>query len=189
MNLETQRELIPRHETRHLIGALDTMKAKLLAAAEQWRLLTESGGMPASPSYTGLLQHAADAQGLSRDIVQLTADFTMGPHSTKRVGRAVLGHLAIAATMSCHAAAYFAETAEIALALSQPSGLTDRDGLKERAVTDHGAARAYLRCAAGSLRNAVKELGHHLDVHRSFPAPSRSESPVLPPPGPGARQR
>ncbi|MFF8918290.1 hypothetical protein ACF08M_34585 [Streptomyces sp. NPDC015032] len=169
MNLEFRRELIPRDEAHHHIGALDAMKAKLLAAAQQWQLLAESGGMPASLSYTELLQHVTDAQGLSRDVVQLTADFALGPHSTKRVGRAVLGHLATAATTSCHAAPHFAETAEIALALSRPSGLPDRDGLKDRALIDHGAARVYLRLTAGSLRDTAKELNDHLDVHRSLP--------------------
>ncbi|MFJ1551392.1 hypothetical protein [Streptomyces sp. NPDC088246] len=188
MNPDVQRELIPRDETLRLIGALDAMKAKLLDAAQQWQLLDENGRVPASPSYTELLQHAADAQDLSRDVVQLTADFAQSPHSTNRVGRAVLAHLATAATMSSHAAPHFAETAEIALTLSRPS-LTDRDGLENRVVIDHATARAYLRRASESLRDAAKELDDHLDFHRFFPAPSRRESPAPPPPRPSARHR
>ena len=75
MNPDVQRELIPRNNTLHLIDSLDAMKAKLLDAAEQWQLLDDTGRVPAAPSYAGLLQHAANAQALSRDIVQLAADF------------------------------------------------------------------------------------------------------------------
>lgn len=122
---DIQRELIPRNDTVHLIGALNAMKDKVFDAAQQWELLDESGHVPAAPSYTTLLQHAADAQALSRDIIRLTADFARSPHSATRAGSAVLAHLATAATMSSHAAPHFAETAESALSLTRPSKPTD----------------------------------------------------------------
>ncbi|MFE5097560.1 hypothetical protein ACFRCI_46660 [Streptomyces sp. NPDC056638] len=189
MNPDIQRALIPRDETRHLIGALDAMKAKLLDAAQQWQLLDESGRVPASPSYTELLQHAADAQDLSHDVVQLTADFAQSPHSTNRVGRAVLAHLATAATMSSHAAPRFIETAETALSLSPSASPITRQYRENSMVIDHATARAYLRRTSESLRDASKELNAHLDFHRFFPAPSRPESPASPPPRPSAHHR
>ncbi|MBC9723752.1 hypothetical protein [Streptomyces sp. TRM68367] len=189
MNSDAQRELIPRDATLRLIGALDGMKAKLLDAAEQWQLLDETGHVPATPSYADLLQHAADAQVLSRDVVRMTAEFARTAHSTNRAGSAVLAHLAAAATMSSHAAPYFAETAERALSLPRSSSPTDRHHRDNRMVIDHATARAYLRRTSESLRDAVKELDAHLDFHRFFPAPSRRESPAPPPPRPSARHR
>jgi hypothetical protein len=189
MNFDVQRELIPRNVTLHLIDTLDTMKARLLEAAEQWELLDDTGRVPATPSFAALLQHAADAQALSRDVVQLTADFARTPHSTNRAGSAVLGQLAAAATLSSHAAPLFAATAETALSLSRPSGSTDRQLGENRMVIDHATARSYLRRTSESLRDAVKELNDHLDFHRFFPASSRQVSPAPPPPGPSGRQR
>ncbi|MER5215384.1 hypothetical protein ABT063_33770 [Streptomyces sp. NPDC002838] len=189
MNSDAQRELIPRDATLHLIGALDDMKAKLLDAAEQWQLLDETGHVPATPSYADLLQHAADAQALSRDVVRMTAEFARTAHSTNRAGSAVLAHLATAATMSSHAAPYFAETAETALSLPRSSSPTDRHHRENRMVIDHATARAYLRRTSESLRDAVKELDDHLNFHRFFRTPSRRESPPPPPPRPSARHR
>lgn len=85
------------------------MKDELLNAAQQWELLDETGQVPATPSYTALLQHATDAQDLSRDVLQLTADFARSPHHTVRVGSTVLKHLGTAATTSSHAAPHFTE--------------------------------------------------------------------------------
>ncbi|MER5211041.1 hypothetical protein ABT063_10760 [Streptomyces sp. NPDC002838] len=189
MNSDAQRELIPRDAALHLIGALDDMKVKLLDAAEQWQLLDDTGRVPAAPSYADLLQHAANAQALSRDIVQLTADFARTAHSTNRAGSAVLAHLATAATLSSHAAPHFAETAETALSLSRSSGVTDRHHRENRMVIDHATARAYLRRTSESLRDTAKELNAHLDFHRFFPTPPRRENPVPPPPRPSARHR
>ncbi|MEV0636290.1 hypothetical protein AB0I77_15215 [Streptomyces sp. NPDC050619] len=189
MNFDAQRELIPRDATLHLIGALDDMKARLLDAFEQWQLLDETGHVPATPSYADLLQHAADAQVLSRDVVRMTAEFARTAHSTNRAGSAVLAHLAAAATLSSHAAPYFAETAERALSLPRSSSPTDRHHRDNRMVIDHATARAYLRRTSESLRDAVKELDAHLDFHRFFPTPSRRESPAPAPPSPGARHR
>ncbi|MGW2721083.1 hypothetical protein [Streptomyces sp. NPDC001492] len=189
MNPDVRRELIPRHNTLHLIDALDVMTAKLLDAAEQWQLLDDTGRVPAKPSYADLLRHAGDAQALSRDIIQLTADFARTAHSTNRTGSAVLAHLATAATLSSHAVPHFAETAETALSLSRPSGPIDRTYPDNRMVIDHATARAYLRRTSESLHAAVKELHAHLDIHRFFPTPSRQQSPTSPPPGPGVRRR
>jgi hypothetical protein len=74
--------LIPSAEVLQLIGALNAMKDELLNAAQQWELLDENGHVPATPSYTALLQHATDAQNLSRDALRLTADFARSPHHT-----------------------------------------------------------------------------------------------------------
>jgi hypothetical protein len=189
MNPDVQRELIPRDNTLHLIGALDAMKAKLLDASQQWQLLDDTGHVPASPAYAELLQHAADAQTLSRDVVQLTADFARTAHSTNRAGSAVLAHLATAATMSSHAAPRFAEVAESALSLPRSSSPIVRRYRENNMVIDHATARAYLRRTSESLRDAVKELHDHLDFHRFFPTPARQESPALPPPKPSARHR
>jgi hypothetical protein len=56
-------------------------------------------------------------------------------------------------------------------------------------VIDHATARAYLRRAAESLRDAAKELVNHLDFHRFFPTPARRERPTPPPPTSSARHR
>lgn len=121
------------------------MKGKLLDAAQQWELLDESGHIPAAPSYATLLQHASDAQDLSRDVLRLTADFAESPHSATRVGGAVLAHLVTAASMSSHAAPHFAETAESALSLPRSSTPTDRQYLTNRMVIDHASPAACAR--------------------------------------------
>ncbi|MEU3188429.1 hypothetical protein ABZ707_30180 [Streptomyces sp. NPDC006923] len=187
MKPDIQRELIPRDYALHLIGALNAMKGKLLNAAQQWELLGESGHVPAVPSYTGLLQHAADAQDLSCDVVRLAADFARSPHSTNRAGRAVLVHLATAATLSSLAAPRFADTAETDLSLSV-SPIT-RQYRENSMAIDHATARAFLRRTSESLYNAIEELDAHLDFHRFFPTPSRRESPAPAPPRPSARHR
>ncbi|MFI7102760.1 hypothetical protein ACIBK8_25770 [Streptomyces sp. NPDC050161] len=189
MNPDIQRELIPRGDTLRLIEALDGMKAKFVDAAGQWQLLDDAGHVPSSPAYAELIQHAADAQALCGDIVQLTAEFARTAHSTNRDGSAVLAHLATAVTMSGFAAPYFAETAESALALPRASGPIDRQYLENRMVLNHGTARAYLRRTSESLRDAVRELHSHLEFHRFFPTPSRQETPAPPPPGPSGRHR
>ncbi|MEU9064690.1 hypothetical protein AB0D13_39105 [Streptomyces sp. NPDC048430] len=106
MTPDVQRDLIPSDDALHLIGTLNVMKDKLLNAAEQWQLLDENGDVPATPSYPALLQHAADAQNLSHDVLRLTADFARSPHPTTRAGSTVLRHLATAATISSHAACW-----------------------------------------------------------------------------------
>ncbi|WP_367435099.1 hypothetical protein [Streptomyces celluloflavus] len=189
MNPDIQRELIPRSDTLRLIGALDGVKAKLIDAVQQWQLLDDTGRVPASPAYAELIQHAADAQALSRDVVRMTVEFARSTHSTNRVGSAVLAHLATAATMSSHAAPYFAETAEGALSLPRSSGPADRQYLENRMVIDHATARAYLRRTSESLRDAANELHAHLDFHRFFPAQARQQSPATPPPRPTTRHR
>ncbi|MEU0118977.1 hypothetical protein ABZ137_36195 [Streptomyces bobili] len=189
MKPDIQRELIPRDDTLHLIGALNAMKAKFSDNAQKWQLLDESGHVPAEPSYTELLQHTTGAQDLSRDVLRLTGDFAASPHSMNRTGRATLTHLVTASTMSAHATSHFAETAETALGLPRSSSPTDQHYLKNRMVIDHATARAYLRRTSESLRDAVKELDAHLDFHRFFPTPSRRESPAPPPPRPSARHR
>ncbi|MGQ4429982.1 hypothetical protein [Streptomyces sp. SAS_260] len=189
MEPDTQRELIPRDDAVHLIGALSAMKDKLLDAAQQWELLDESGHVPAVPSYTALLQHAADAQDLSRDVLRLTADFARSPHSTTRAGSAVLAHLATAAPMSSHAAPHFTETAENALSLPRSSHPTDRHYLENRMVIDHASARAFLRRTSESLRDAAKELDDHLGFHRFLSTLTPRETPAPPPPKPSGRHR
>ncbi|WP_405814354.1 hypothetical protein OG241_07095 [Streptomyces sp. NBC_01390] len=189
MKTDIQRELIPRDDAVHLIGVLSAMKGRLLDAPRQWELLDGSGHVPAAPSYTALLQHAADAQNLSRDVLRLTADFARGPHGTTRAGGAVLAHLATAASLSSHAAPHFTETAENALSLPRASHPADRYYLSNRMVIDHAAARALLRRTSESLRDAVKELDAHLDFHRFFSTPSRQESPAPAPPRPSAHHR
>ncbi|MFE2193794.1 hypothetical protein ACFXAQ_23615 [Streptomyces olivaceus] len=82
MKPDFQRDLIPRDDALHLIGALNAMKDKLHDAAQRWELLDENGHVPAAPSYTALLQHATDAQDLSRDVLRLAADFARSPHHT-----------------------------------------------------------------------------------------------------------
>ena len=104
MKPDFPRDLIPSDEVLQLIGGLNAIKDKLLNAAQQWELLDENGHVPATPSYTALLQHATDAQNLSRDVLRLTADFARSPHHTTRAGSTVLKHLGTAATMSSHAA-------------------------------------------------------------------------------------
>ncbi|MET8590439.1 hypothetical protein [Streptomyces sp. NPDC005078] len=189
MKPDIRRELIPRDDTLHLIGALNAMKAKFSDNAQKWQLLDESGHVPTEPSFTELVQHATGAQDLSRDVLRLTGDFAARPHSTNRAGRATLAHLATASTMSAHAASHFAETAESALGLPRSSSPTDQHYLKNGMVIDHATARSYLRRTSESLRDAAKELDGHLDFHRFFPAPSHRESPVPPPPGPSGRHR
>ncbi|MFD6434509.1 hypothetical protein [Streptomyces venezuelae] len=165
------------------------MKGKLLDAARQWELLDENGHVPAALSYTALLQHAADAQDLARDVLQLTAGFAESQHSSTRTGRAVLAHLATAASMSSHAPPHFAETAENTLCLTRSSNPTDRHYLTNRMVIDHASARAFLRRTAESLRDAAKELDDHLDFQRFLSALTPRETPAPPPPKPSGRHR
>lgn len=120
MKPDFQRALIPRDDALHLIGALNAMKDKLHDAAQRWELLDENGHVPVAPSYTALLQHATDAQDLSREVLRLADAFARSPHHTTRTGRTVLKRLATAATISSHAAPHFTETAEAALTLHQP---------------------------------------------------------------------
>ncbi|MFC8286625.1 MULTISPECIES: hypothetical protein [Streptomyces] len=190
MRPDFERELIARNDALHLIGALNVMKDKAHNAAHQWELLDEDGHVPASPSYTVLLQHATDAQDLSREVLRLTAEFTRSPHHTTRDGSAVLKHLAVAATMSSYAAPYFAETAEHALALLRSTNPADRQYLSNNMVHDHATGRAYLRRTSESLRDAGKELENHLGFQRSLAQLTRQVTPPAPPaPGPGGRPR
>ncbi|MFD3522265.1 hypothetical protein [Streptomyces sp. NPDC058653] len=189
MNSDVQRQLIPRGEALRLIGVLDGMKSKLLDAAEQWQLLDDTGHVPNTPAYADLIQHAAAAQDLTRDVVRLAADFAQSPHSTTRADPAVLTHLATAATMSSHSAAHFAETAETALSLPLPAGTTNRHYRAHRMVIDHATARAYLRRTSESLGASAKEINNHLDLHQFFPAPSRRQTPAPPAPGSDTRHR
>ncbi|SFY48666.1 hypothetical protein [Streptomyces sp. F-1] len=189
MGSDLRRELIPRNSTLHLIDSLDAMQSRLRSAAEQTHLLDDAGRVPATPSYAELLQHAAEAQALSRDVLQLTADVARSSHSTTRVGNSVLAHLATATTMSSHAVPHLAEAAEHALALLRSASPADRDYLTNHMVSDHAAGRAYLRRTSQALRNTVKELNDHLDAHRSFLATPQRQSPTPPPPGPNGRHR
>ncbi|MGW2137678.1 hypothetical protein ACWCW2_16915 [Streptomyces sp. NPDC001773] len=190
MKPDFQRDLIPSDDALHLIGALNVMKDKLHNAAQQWELLDENGHVPASPSYPALLQHAIDAQDLSRDVFLLTADFAQSPHRTTRTGGTVLKHLATAATMSSHAAPHFAETAECALTVPQSANPTDRHYLTNRMAIDHASARAFLRRTSESLRDAAKELDDHLGFQRFLAPLIRQEGPPAPPPPkPGGRHR
>ncbi|MEU7646298.1 hypothetical protein [Streptomyces huasconensis] len=187
MHSGAQRELIPRDDTLQMIGALHSLKDRLVAAAEEYQLLDDTGRVPAAPPYAELLQHAVDAQALSRDVVQMTAEFARGTHSKSRVGSRVLAHLATATTLSSHAGPHFAEAAENALSL--PSGPADRQYLDNRMVIDHATARAFLRRTSESLGDAVKELDAHLDFHRFFPAQAPQQSPAPPPPRSNTRHR
>ncbi|MFT9784673.1 hypothetical protein ACMZ5E_00330 [Streptomyces rhizosphaericola] len=190
MEPDLQRDLTPRADVLHLIHSLDHLKITFLGAAKQWQLLdADTGDVPAEPSYTELLQHAVDAQDLSRDVVRLAADFARSPHSTNCAGHAVLAHLATAATMSSHAAPHFAETAETALSLSRAAGPITRRYRGNSMVIDHATARAYLRRTSESLGEAAKELHAHLDLHRFLPAPAQQAVPAPPSPPPNARHR
>ncbi|MEU4173744.1 hypothetical protein [Streptomyces sp. NPDC026589] len=190
MKPDFQRDLIPSDDALHLIGALNVMKDKLYSAAQQWELLDLTGHVPAAPSYPALLRHATDAQDLSRDVFQLTADFAESPHHTTRVGDTVLKHLATAATLSSHAAPHFAETAECALTLPRSANPTDRHYLTNRMVIDHASARAFLRRTSESLREAAKELDDHVGFQRFLAPLTRQEGPPAPPPPrPGGRHR
>ncbi|WP_199837738.1 hypothetical protein [Streptomyces sp. NRRL S-1521] len=182
MKPDFQRDLIPRDDALHLIGALNAMKDKLHDAALQWELLDETGHVPATPSYSALLQHATEAQDLSRNVLRLTTDFAHSPHRTTHAGSTVLKHLATAATLSSHAAPHFAETAECALALTRSTTPTDRRYLTDRMAIDHGSARAFLRRASESLRDAAKELDDHLGFQRFLASLTRREGPPKPPP-------
>ncbi|MEU1073581.1 MULTISPECIES: hypothetical protein [unclassified Streptomyces] len=136
-----------------------------------------------------MLQHTVTAQGLSRDVVQLTADFARSTHSTNRAGSVVLAHLATAVTMSSQAAPHFAETAESALSLPRSSSPTDQQYRENRMVINHATARAYLRRASESLRDAAKELNTHLEFHRFFLAAAPPQTPAPPQSGPSKPRR
>ncbi|MGA5492627.1 hypothetical protein ACPCK1_33400 [Streptomyces pseudogriseolus] len=190
MKPDFQRDLIPRDDALHLIGALNAMKDKLHDAAQRWELLDENGHVPAAPSYTALLQHATDAQDLSREVLRLADAFARSPHHTTRTGRTVLKQLATAATISSHAAPHFTETAEAALSVPRTTNPTDRRYLTNRMVIDHASARAFLRRASESLRDAAKELDDHLGVQRFLAPLTRREGPPEPPPSrPGGLHR
>ncbi|MFH8591549.1 hypothetical protein [Streptomyces rimosus] len=190
MEPTVQRNLIPRDDTLHLVGALDALKAKAADNAQKWHLLDESGHIPAEPSFTELFEHVSGAQDLSRDILRLTGDFATSLQSTSRADHATLDHLARASTMAAHAASHFSETAEAAFRLPRASTPADQHYVKNHMVIDHATARAYLRRTSEALRDAVKELNGHLDSHRMSPTPSHRESPVPPPPpGPSGRHR
>ncbi|MBW1597283.1 hypothetical protein [Streptomyces sp. JJ38] len=165
------------------------MRDRLLDAAQQWELLDESGHVPITLSYAALLQHAADAQDLSRDVLRLATDFARSQHSTTRAGTSVLAHLVMAASMSSHAAPHFTDTAESALALPRSSNPTDCHHRKNRMVIDHASARAFLRRTSESLRDAAKELNDHLDFHRFLSTLTPRKRPAPPPPRPSGRHR
>ncbi|MFJ6017269.1 hypothetical protein [Streptomyces sp. NPDC092952] len=187
---DSPRDLIPRDTAHRLVGALYALADKTRDAAQQWELLDENGHVPDAPAYTELIQHAIDAQDLSRDILRVTAAFARGPHHATRVGSAVLRHLGVAATTSSRAAPLFAETAECVLALARCATPTDRHDLTNRMVIDHASARACLRRTSESLRNTVKELNDHLDFQRFLTTLMRQEGPPAPPPpNPGGRHR
>lgn len=190
MRPDFDRELIPRDDALHLIGALNVMKDKAHNAAHQWELLDEDGHVPATPSYTVLLQHATDAQDLSREVLRLTAEFARSPHHTTRDGSTVLKKLASATTASSHAPPYFAKTAEYALSLLRSTTPADRQYLSNNMVHDHATGRSYLRRTSESLRDAAKELHDHLGFQRFLAQLTRQESPPAPPaPRPGGRPR
>ncbi|MEU4174777.1 hypothetical protein [Streptomyces sp. NPDC026589] len=190
MKPDFQRDLIPRDDALRLIGALNEMKDKAHKAAQQWELLTEDGQVPVAPSFTVLLQHATDAQELSRDVLRLTTGFARSPLHATRDGSTVLKHLALAATMSSHAAPYFAETAEHALALLRATNPADRHYLTNNMVHDHATGRAYLRRTSESLRDAGKELEDHLGFQRFLAQLTRPGGPPKPPPpSPGGHHR
>ncbi|MER5202206.1 hypothetical protein [Streptomyces sp. NPDC002825] len=189
MDRDIQRELIPRGDALRLIRSLDNLKTAFLDAAEQWQLLDDTGDVPAEPSYTELLQHAVDAQDLSRDVVRMAAGFTRSPHSTNRAGRTVLAHLATAATLSSHAAPHFAETTETALSLSRAAGPITRRYRGNSMVIDHATARAYLRRTSELIGEAAKELHAHLDFHRFLSSVTPRAIPAPPSPTPSARHR
>ncbi|WP_420036038.1 hypothetical protein ACN2WE_30890 [Streptomyces sp. cg28] len=190
MSPDTERDLVPRDDALRLLHSLNALKEETHSAAQRWELLDENGHVPAAPSYPLLLQHAADAQDLSREVLRLAADFARRSHHTTRSGEIVLRHLATAATMSSHAAPRFAETAEGALALPRSTHPTDRQDLLNRAVLDHATGRAYLRRTSESLRDAAKELDNHLDLQRFLaPLARQGERPTPPPAQPGGRHR
>ena len=188
MKPDIQRDLIPPDDALRLVGALNSMKATFHDRAQQWLLLDESGHVPAEPSYTELLGHATSAQDLSRDVLRLTGEFAASPHSAYRAGRATLAHLAMASTLSAHATSYFAETAEAALCLPRSSGPAGQHYLTNRMVIDHASARAFLRRASESLRDAAKELEDHLRFQHFLSTLTPRETPTLPPSRPSGRR-
>ncbi|MFJ6709073.1 MULTISPECIES: hypothetical protein [unclassified Streptomyces] len=190
MTSDLRRDLIPNDDALQLIDALNAMKEQLRAAAQDWELLDENGHVPAEPSYTALLQHATDAQDLSRDVLGLTADFARSLHRATGIGSTVLKRLGTASTMSSHAAPLFTQTAEHALSLSRSADPTDRHYLANRMVIDHASARAYLRRSSESLRDAAKELDDHLSIRRFLATLTRPAGrPAPPPPRPSSRHR
>lgn len=182
MSSDPRRELIPRKAALHLIDSLDALQSRLRSVAEQRHLLDDAGRVPATLSYTELLQHAAEAQALSHKVLLLTADFARSSYSSTRAGIAVRDHLATAVTMASHAAPAFAETAEAALFLPGTTHPGDRQYSKNRMVIDHATARAYLQRASESLRDAAKELDDHLGFQRFLAPLTRREGPPKPPP-------
>ncbi|MFI1023386.1 hypothetical protein [Streptomyces olivaceus] len=177
---DLQRGLIPRDDTTQLIVVLDTLKSRLHDAYQQWTLLDENGHIPAAPSPTMLLHHAADAQGLSHEVLHVTAGFADSGHSTTRVGSTVLKYLAAAATESSQAAPHFAEAANAALLLARSSPSAEQHHSTHRMVIDHASARACLRRSSRSLSDAATELDQHLALHRFL----TSMTPQHPSPGP-----
>ncbi|MFE5598051.1 hypothetical protein ACFQ8O_02445 [Streptomyces coelicoflavus] len=186
---DIQRELIPRNDTIRLIGNLNTMKERLHDAFQQWVLLDENGHVPAAPSYPELLQHAANAQELSRDVLRLATEFARSPHATTRAGRAVLTRLASAASLSSHAAPHFADTAQHALLRSRASHSTEQHYLANHMVIDHADARAFLRRSSEALHDAVTELDQHLGLHRFLTPMPQQQNPAPPPPKRSGRHR
>ncbi|MGW1235012.1 hypothetical protein [Streptomyces californicus] len=190
MTPDFERQLIPRDDALHLIGALNVMKDKAHNAAHQWKLLDGDGHVPASPSYTALLQHATDAQDLSAEVLRLTAEFARSPHHTTRAGSIVLKKLAWATTASSHAPPHFAQTAEYALDLLRSTDQDNRQYFSNNMVHVHATGRAYLRRASEALRDAAEELDSHLGVQRFLAQLPRHVYPAAPPlPRPGGRPR
>ncbi|MGW4441943.1 hypothetical protein [Streptomyces sp. NPDC004682] len=188
MDRDLQRLQTPRDATRHLINALRTLQVTVDDAERQWSVLDADGHVQTDPSFTELLQHAADAQDLSREILRLTADFAQSPHGTNAAS-STLVTLAIATTASSQAAGWFAEAAECALSLSRATDATSRRYLSDCMLTHHGAARSSLRLTSRCARDAAKELDKHLGVRRSPTTRTLGESPVPPPPRPNGPHR
>ncbi|MER7932947.1 MULTISPECIES: hypothetical protein [unclassified Streptomyces] len=191
MNTDHPRELIPRDKALRLISELKAIKGKAHNAAQQWELLEETGNVPATASYTGLLQHAIDSQDLSHEVLRLTANFARSPYRNTPAGSCVPIHLGIAATMSNHATAQFAETAECGLALLQSADPAGQEYLTTNMVSHHATGRAYLRRTAQALSLATGDLVGHLGFQqRTLATPTLQENPPAPaPPGPGGPHR
>ncbi|NEB88985.1 hypothetical protein G3I43_33195 [Streptomyces anulatus] len=98
--------------------------------------------------------------------------------------------LAWATTSSSHAPAYFAQTAEHALALLRSTNPADRQYLSNNMVHDHATGRGCLRRTSEALRDAAEELGAHFGFQRFLAQLTRQESPPAPPPPtPGGQPR
>ncbi|WP_129287508.1 hypothetical protein [Streptomyces sp. GZWMJZ-114] len=168
---------------RDLMTTLRLLRRRSTDIAELPPILDENG---LSSGFATLLQHAALSQDLSRELLRLTTEIQQDLQTTT-VGTHMLGSLSAATSMSAHAAASFAESAECSLTLKTDTAQVVADEAKH-VISNHAVARAYLRTTSRLIRNAATQLQDLLTTPAAS-ARTRTAPPTTPSASAPRRQR